>query len=128
MSSDGCEEVGTEGPIGPRGAASVMMDSARATVTLVASVWVHEEDSPSGLWRTPGTRVGLTPSGVQIPHPPQWNSPGDSVESPGLFAFPGWSAVVCSRGPRLPARHGAGWTVTTGVQACTEEREERELR
>lgn len=29
-----------------------------------------EEDSPSGLWRTPGTRVGLTPSGVQIPYPP----------------------------------------------------------
>ncbi len=28
------------------------------------------EDSPSGLWRTPGTRVGFTPSGVQIPHPP----------------------------------------------------------
>lgn len=30
----------------------------------------HLEDSPSGLWRTPGTRVGFTPSGVQIPHPP----------------------------------------------------------
>ncbi len=29
------------------------------------------EDSPSGLWRTPGTRVGLTPSGVQIPYPPR---------------------------------------------------------
>lgn len=28
------------------------------------------EDSPSGLWRSPGTRVGLTPSGVQIPYPP----------------------------------------------------------
>ena len=28
------------------------------------------EDSPSGLWRTPGTRVGFTPSGVQIPYPP----------------------------------------------------------
>ena len=29
------------------------------------------EDSPSGLWRTLGKRVGLTPSRVQIPHPPQ---------------------------------------------------------
>jgi hypothetical protein len=28
------------------------------------------EDSPSGLWRTLGKRVGLTPSGVRIPHPP----------------------------------------------------------
>src|SRR3981081_2520456 len=31
------------------------------------------EDSPSGLWRSPGTRVGLTPSGVQIPYPPHWS-------------------------------------------------------
>src|SRR5438477_3779005 len=28
------------------------------------------EDSPSGLGRTIGNRVGLTPSGVQIPYPP----------------------------------------------------------
>src|SRR3954462_7726900 len=28
------------------------------------------EDSPSGLWRSPGTRVGRNPSGVQIPYPP----------------------------------------------------------
>ena len=28
------------------------------------------EDSPSGLWRSLGKRVGLTPSGVQIPYPP----------------------------------------------------------
>ena len=28
------------------------------------------EDSPSGLWRTLGKRVGFTPSGVRIPHPP----------------------------------------------------------
>src|SRR5690606_11668437 len=29
-----------------------------------------QEDSPSGLWRTLGKRVGFTPSGVRIPHPP----------------------------------------------------------
>jgi hypothetical protein len=33
------------------------------------------EDSPSGLWRTLGKRVGLTPSGVRIPHPPPKNVP-----------------------------------------------------
>ena len=30
----------------------------------------HLEDSPSGLWRTLGKRVGCKPSGVRIPHPP----------------------------------------------------------
>lgn len=41
------------------------------------------ENSPSGLWRTPGTRVGLTPSGVQIPHsPPEVpRNPADSGAS-----------------------------------------------
>ena len=33
------------------------------------------EDSPSGLGRTIGNRVGLTPSGVQIPYPPPGNFP-----------------------------------------------------
>ena len=28
------------------------------------------EDSPSGLWRSLGKRVGCKPSGVQIPYPP----------------------------------------------------------
>lgn len=28
------------------------------------------EDSPSGLWRTLGKRVGCKPSGVRIPYPP----------------------------------------------------------
>ncbi len=28
------------------------------------------EDSPSGLWRSLGKRVGSNPSGVQIPYPP----------------------------------------------------------
>ena len=31
---------------------------------------VLKEDSPSGLWRTLGKRVGCKPSGVRIPHPP----------------------------------------------------------
>ena len=51
------------------------------------------EDSPSGLWRTLGKRVGCKPSGVRIPHPPPL-TPGP-VEVPGflllvaLLVFPG---------------------------------------
>ncbi len=37
------------------------------------------EDSPSGLWRTLGKRVGCKPSGVRIPHPP----PPDPGTCPG---------------------------------------------
>ena len=37
------------------------------------------EDSPSGLWRTLGKRVGCKPSGVRIPHPPP--PPRDSYDS-----------------------------------------------
>src|SRR5690606_18486061 len=33
------------------------------------------EDSPSGLWRSLGKRVGLTPSGVRIPYPPPGETP-----------------------------------------------------
>ena len=35
-------------------------------------LWVISptEDSPSGLWRSLGKRVGSNPSGVQIPYPP----------------------------------------------------------
>ena len=43
------------------------------------------EDSPSGLWRTLGKRVGCKPSGVRIPHPPPLNPgtyPGSGVLSP----------------------------------------------
>jgi hypothetical protein len=47
------------------------------------------ENSPSGLWRTPGTRVGLTPSGVQIPHSPHsLRGQNASVFGPGHSAFP----------------------------------------
>ena len=34
------------------------------------SVAFGTEDSPSGLWRSLGKRVGLTPSGVRTPYPP----------------------------------------------------------
>ena len=44
------------------------------------------EDSPSGLWRTLGKRVGCKPSGVRIPHPPPPN-PGTCPGSGVFFAF-----------------------------------------
>lgn len=43
------------------------------------------ENSPSGLWRTPGTRVGLTPSGVQIPHSPPVGTRSRQLPGPGSF-------------------------------------------
>ena len=44
------------------------------------------EDSPSGLWRTLGKRVGCKPSGVRIPHPPP-PDPGTCPGSGVFFAF-----------------------------------------
>ena len=41
------------------------------------------EDSPSGLWRTLGKRVGCKPSGVRIPHPPPSFIPGIAM-APGM--------------------------------------------
>ena len=41
------------------------------------------EDSPSGLWRTLGKRVGCKPSGVRIPHPPP---PPRNLRDSGVFA------------------------------------------
>src|SRR6185312_14897103 len=38
---------------------------------LPGSLAEHREDSPSGLWRSLGKRVGGNPSGVRISHPPQ---------------------------------------------------------
>ena len=35
------------------------------------------EDSPRGLWRSLGKRVGFTPSRVRIPHPPPLVSKGN---------------------------------------------------
>ena len=47
---------------------------------------VCTEDSPSGLWRTLGKRVGCKPSGVRIPHPPP-PDPGTCPGSGVFFAF-----------------------------------------
>ena len=58
------------------------------------------EDSPSGLWRTLGKRVGCKPSGVRIPHPPPL--------APEPIEVPGFLLLVVPpdlRPPRvLPAR------------------------
>lgn len=42
------------------------------------------EDSPSGLWRTLGKRVGCKPSGVRIPHPPP---PPRDLSDPGVLSW-----------------------------------------
>ena len=42
------------------------------------------EDSPSGLWRTLGKRVGCKPSGVRIPHPPP---PPRNLRDSGVLCF-----------------------------------------
>ena len=42
------------------------------------------EDSPSGLWRTLGKRVGCKPSGVRIPHPPP---PPRDLSDPGVSSW-----------------------------------------
>ena len=54
------------------------------------------EDSHSGLVRTIGNRVGIKPSGVQIPHPPPHNGPG-----------------ACARDRRVGGRPAAGQSETT---------------
>ena len=42
------------------------------SASITGCVFHAPEDSPSGLWRTLGKRVGCKPSGVRIPHPPQY--------------------------------------------------------
>ena len=54
------------------------------------------EDSPSGLWRTLGKRVGCKPSGVRIPHPPPPLSPGIAT-IPGDRFFRGQHVRSTSR-------------------------------
>ena len=56
------------------------------------------EDSPSGLWRTLGKRVGFTPSRVRISYPPP----------AGIFGFP--KIPFCYLVPRT---HG-GWQWQAG--------------
>ena len=55
------------------------------------------EDSPSGLWRTLGKRVGCKPSGVRIPHPPP-PDPGTASGS-GVFVACGAAGVLGAVGP-----------------------------
>src|SRR5215207_2392536 len=55
--------------------------SADRTVDLRAapgSIAGALEDSPSGLWRSLGKRVGGNPSGVRISHPPQSRRPSSA--------------------------------------------------
>ena len=55
------------------------------------------EDSPSGLWRTLGKRVGCKPSGVRIPHPPP-PDPGTASGS-GVFVACDAAGVPGAVGP-----------------------------
>ena len=71
------------------------------------------EDSPSGLWRTLGKRVGCKPSGVRIPHPP----PPDPGTASGSGVF-----VACGppdlRPPRvLPAREPSAPRASLGASS-----------
>ena len=54
------------------------------------------EDSPSGLWRTLGKRVGCKPSGVRIPHPPP-QFPLRSRDSRACELTEAHSDVACLR-------------------------------
>ena len=69
------------------------------------------EDSPSGLWRTLGKRVGCKPSGVRIPHPPQ-NSPG-ILEVPGFFVV--FACPGPLRGERVVGERVSARNVCTGA-------------
>ena len=60
----------------------------RFATTKAGWVMCSPEDSPSGLWRSPGTRVGVySPSGVQIPYPPPQTRPG-ALEPGPRRSFP----------------------------------------
>ena len=50
------------------------------------------EDSPSGLWRTLGKRVGCKPSGVRIPHPPPPDPGTEYVNMREVFADGGYTS------------------------------------
>src|SRR5690606_8041439 len=67
---------------------------ARLVTMAGHSLCFPTEDSPSGLWRSPGTRVGLTPSGVQIPYPPPQEPPWDAKAARGGFLHPVDSGVA----------------------------------
>ena len=79
------------------------------------------EDSPSGLWRTLGKRVGCKPSGVRIPHPPPL--------TPGPIEVPGFLLLVAPpdlRPPRvLPAREPSAPRASLGASSRSPARPRR---
>ena len=93
-----------------RGVTRTLRRAASASsVTLTAcanSPWVTfpTEDSPRGLWRSLGKRVGFTPSGVQIPYPPRRSDAGRTITvRPASLLVP-FSAVACPSGQRSAPR------------------------
>ena len=76
---------------------------SRISAMLVGRI-ARQEDSPSGLWRTLGKRVGCKPSGVRIPHPPQASGDGLSRRVVSrhfpLFAMKNRCSAVTPRFPR----------------------------
>ena len=79
------------------------------------------EDSPSGLWRTLGKRVGCKPSGVRIPHPPPL--------TPGPVEVPGFLLLVAPPGLRpprvLPAREPSAPRASLGASSRSPARPRR---
>ena len=79
------------------------------------------EDSPSGLWRTLGKRVGCKPSGVRIPHPPPLAP--EPIEVPGLLLL---VAPPDLRPPRvLPAREPSAPRASLGASSRSPARPRR---
>ena len=76
------------------------------------------EDSPSGLWRTLGKRVGCKPSGVRIPHPPP-PDPGTASGS-GVFVACGAAGVACGAAG-VPGAVGPGRPRDRHTRACGSE-------
>ena len=89
----------------PRGAfevTSMIRRMSRISAMLVGRI-ARQEDSPSGLWRTLGKRVGCKPSGVRIPHPPQASGDGLSRRA-GSRHFPlsHNEKSMFGRNPKIP--------------------------
>ena len=79
------------------------------------------EDSPSGLWRTLGKRVGCKPSGVRIPHPPPLAP--EPIEVPGFLLL---VAPPDLRPPRvLPAREPSAPRASLGASSRSPARPRR---
>ena len=78
------------------------------------------EDSPSGLWRTLGKRVGCKPSGVRIPHPPPLTPEPSEVPGflllvvPQVFRAPSGPAAreIATREP-----YGSEWSISKPARA-----------